>query len=122
MNKINLLIIGSVFLTGCSIFSKPEPILETRYVERPLLNISSPSPVKPLPVEFIIITESNVEEVWQRLRDKKVDVVLFGLTDKGYENISVNFAELKRYLLEQKQIIQKYKEYYETPLTNQFDD
>lgn len=115
MKKLLLILLSSSLLAGCGIFAKKEPIVEVRYVEKPVLNISPPAPVEPRDVDFIVITESNVDEVWQRLRDRNIDVVLFGLTDKGYENISVNLAELLRYINEQNQIISKYREYYETP-------
>jgi len=38
---------------------------------------------------------------------------LFGLTDDGYESLSVTMAELRNHIAAQRQIIIKYKEYYE---------
>jgi hypothetical protein len=38
---------------------------------------------------------------------------LFALTDKGYEKLSLNFADIRNKLAEQRQIILSYKDYYE---------
>ena len=35
------------------------------------------------------------------------------LTDKGYEALSVNYADLRKHILAQNEIIIQYKEYYE---------
>jgi hypothetical protein len=60
-----------------------------------------------------LITPQNAEEVWAKLREKNADLVLFGLTDDGYEELSMTMAELRNYIAAQRQVIIKYKEYYE---------
>ena len=64
-------------------------------------------------VSWILITPNNAEKVWADLEKKKYDIVLFGLTDKGYENLSVNIAKIKQMVLQQKSVIAAYKNYYE---------
>ena len=59
------------------------------------------------------MTPDNVEDVFAKLKDKKIDLVLFGLTDEGYEELSITMAEIRNYIKSQKTIIIKYKEYYE---------
>ena len=39
---------------------------------------------------------------------------LFALTDKGYEKLALNFADIRNKLAEQRQIILSYKDYYES--------
>jgi hypothetical protein len=60
-----------------------------------------------------LITPANAEKVFSELKEKNVDLVLFGLTDDGYESLSVTMAELRNYIAAQRQIIIKYREYYE---------
>ena len=39
--------------------------------------------------------------------------MLFALTDKGYQALSINYADLRKHILAQDQIIIQYKNYYE---------
>lgn len=64
-------------------------------------------------VEWILITPENAEHVWQDLEKKNYDIVLFGLTDRGYESLSVNTAKLKQIVIQQQAVIAAYKRYYE---------
>ena len=54
-----------------------------------------------------------MEEVWKKLKDNKKDIVLFGLTDEGYQSLSVNLTKLRNIIEQQRIILFKYKEYYE---------
>ena len=85
--------------------------------ERIRLNLPDPSPIKSREVEWVIITPQNAEQIWKELKEKNVDVVLLGLTDDGYETLAVTIAELRNYIAQQRQIIIKYKEYYEPAQT-----
>jgi hypothetical protein len=42
-------------------------------------------------------------------------MVLFGLTSDGYQQLSMTIAEMRSFIATQRQIIIKYREYYETP-------
>ena len=113
---ISLLLASS--LTGCASFSlfgeKVKPIeIQTKAVERTRLDIPFPNPVTAKPIEWIIITPENAEQVWAKLKDANADIVLLGLTDNGYEQLAVTIAELRNMIATQRQIIIKYKEYYE---------
>ena len=61
----------------------------------------------------MLITPENAEKVWADLEKKKYDIVLFGLTHKGYENLSVNLAKIKQMVLQQKAVIAAYRNYYD---------
>tara|TARA_B100000902_G_C27218579_1_gene868368 strand:+ start:617 stop:838 length:222 start_codon:yes stop_codon:yes gene_type:complete len=65
-------------------------------------------------VEWIIITKDNAEEVFEMIKNEKNgDYALFAVTDKGYEKLALNMADIRNKLAEQRQIILSYKEYYE---------
>ena len=65
------------------------------------------------PFEWTVITKENAAEVFKRLEDNKDTVVLFGLTDDGYQQLSMTIAEMRTLIATQREIIIKYKEYYE---------
>jgi len=113
----SLLLVASL-LSGCASFSlfgdRVKPVeIQTKAVERTRLNLPDPAPLKSNPVEWILITPANAEQVFAQLKEKNADLVLFGLTDDGYESLSVTIAELRNYIAAQRQIIIKYREYYE---------
>ena len=110
--RIILIILLAITLTSCTFGEKKIKIFQ---VEEPRakLNLDSPSPLTLDDLRWIIITSKNAEEVFQRLEAEGFDPVLFGLTDKDYETIAKNFAQIRSYLKEQNAILEKYKEYYE---------
>lgn len=111
---ISLLLVIS--LSGCSVFNwksvKPVEV-QTKAVERTRLNLSDPSPLKLDPVKWVLITPENAETIWEDLKEKKIDLVLFALTDDGYEQLAVTMLEIRQYIEQQKAVLIRYREYYE---------
>ena len=93
---------------------KVKPIeVQTKAVERTRLNLPDPKPIQPMAPKWYVVTPDNIDEVWKELKDNNADVVLFAITDDGYEQLAITMAELRNYIKSQKDIILKYKEYYE---------
>lgn len=102
-------------------WKRPEAIeIKTKAEERIRLDLPDPPPLTSREIKWVIITKDNAEQVFKDLESKGVDVVLFGLTDDGYEQLALTMAEIRNYIATQKTIIIKYKEYYEPkkPQTN----
>lgn len=105
-------------ISGCSFLPKwgtdVKPLeVKTVAVDKTPLNLPELTPLQSKEVQWVIITPDNAEQVWNKLREKKVDLVLIGLTDDGYETLAVTMAELRNYIAQQRAVIVKYKEYYE---------
>lgn len=88
--------------------------VKTSEQEKIKLELSAPDPISMKKVNWYVITKENSDSVFQNLKNKNKDLVLFGLTDDNYKNLSLNMAELKKYIIEQKVIIKGYVEYYES--------
>ena len=58
------------------------------------------------------VTEENIEEVFAELQRTGRPIVLFGLTDKGYAHLGLNFSDIRAYIEQQKAIIAAYEGYY----------
>lgn len=120
-NRLQILIISLLLLSlqGCASFSlfgdnDVTPIeIKSVAVERTPLNLPNPTQLSPRAPKWYVVTPENAEEVFAKLKNKKIDLVLFGLTDEGYEELSITMAEIRNYIKSQKTIIIKYKEYYE---------
>jgi len=72
-----------------------------------------PDPLKTKPIEWVVITPDNAEEVFKSLEQKGHEPVLFALTDDGYQQLALTIADLRNLINTQRNIIIKYKEYYE---------
>ena len=70
-------------------------------------------------MRWIIITSENAEEVFKRLEEEGIDPVLFGLTDKDFQLIAKNFAQIRAHLKVTNDLLDKYKEYYEKEDTDE---
>lgn len=111
-----LILLTPLLISGCSGFGfkKPDPIeIRTKAEERIKLNLADPPPLQSRDIKWIIITKENYEQVFKELEGKNVDIVLFGLTDEGYEQLALTMAELRNFIATQRSIILKYKDYYE---------
>lgn len=116
---ISLLAVSSL-LSGCFSFpkfgsSKPvEPIeIKTVPVEKTPLALENPQPLRLKPIDWVVVTPQNWEEVFKQMQSKEQNLVLFGLTSDGYQTLAVTIAELRNLINTQRIIIEKYKEYYE---------
>jgi hypothetical protein len=74
-------------------------------------------PLKAREMQWFVMTPQNAEEVWAKLKEKNVDLVVFALTDDGYQELAMTMAEVRNYIASQRAIIIKYKEYYEPAKT-----
>ena len=81
---------------------------------RAQLNLEKPTPLQLEELQWIIITSDNADEVFKKLEEKGIDPVLWGLTDKDFELLAKNFARIRNQLKITNDLLDKYKEYYET--------
>ena len=112
--QIILMVIGVMMLGGCA--SKPtikQIEVTTTAVEKLPLSLPNPAPLEMQEVEWMIVTEDNIDEAWQLLKDKNEGVALFALRHGDYERLALNIKEIRALLGEYIVILQKYKEYYE---------
>ena len=114
-NVLGLLIL-TMFLTNCSGVKQLSIFKEE--VKRQDLNLDKPSPLVLERIKWHIITSENAEEVFAKLEAEGIDPVLFGLTDKDFQLIAKNFAQIRNQLKVTNELLDKYKEYYEGDLEN----
>ena len=104
-------ILIAVFLNGCSSVQKLD-IFKTD-VKREPLALTLPPPIKVEELKWYIINSKNAFEVLDKIKKGGDDPVVFGLTDEGYESLTKNFAQIRAYIIKQREIIKKYQDYYE---------
>jgi hypothetical protein len=106
------LIMTIILVSGCS--SMPQRIeVSAKPVDKPQLILPDAQKLNLRDVEFVLITRENAEEVFAELERSRKDPVLIGLTDDGYETLSLNLSDVMALLQQQKAIIAAYKRYYQ---------
>jgi hypothetical protein len=116
MKSIIAIIIAASMLQGCALlgWKALEGIeIKKKAVDRTPLNLADPQPLKPTAPQWRVITPENQAQVFAELKSKNIDQVLFALTDDGYEELSVDIAQIRALIAQQRDIIVKYREYYE---------
>ena len=109
-----LLLALVLFLTGCSMTPKVKEIaITTTATEKLPLSLPDPQALELQEVEWIIVTEENIEEVWQLLRDKNEGVALFALRHGDYERLALNIKDIRATIGEYVVVLKQYREYYE---------
>lgn len=100
MKRILLLLLVALTLstfTGCA---SVKPVEVRTICEQKLpLNMQDPDEIKLYDTDFNLV---------------EVDGTLYyGLTQSNFNNLSKNIAEIKKYMISQKEIINSYRQYYE---------
>ena len=102
-----------LLLSGCSIGGEKK--IKLFQIEKPREKLDYPMPtaLELEQIKWIIITSENAEEVFAKLEAAGIDPVLFGITDKDYQVLARNFAQIRQKLQETNNLLEEYKKYYE---------
>ena len=102
-----------ILLTGCSIGGEKK--IKRFSVEKPRekLNYPMPTAIQMEEIKWIIITSENAQQVFAKLEEAGIDPVLFGITDKDFQVLARNFAQIRQKLQETNNLLEEYKKYYE---------
>ena len=110
---LSLLLATSLLISGCSgIWSKPEKevVVQTKILEKNIPIMPRPKGVKLHDVRIYVVSPSeNFEEFKKQFEAKNGGDSYVAISIKDYENLSDNFAELRRYIEQQKAIIVYYE-------------
>ena len=106
------MLILTTLLTSCAGVKTLE--IFKKEVPREKLNLDKPTPLEMEEIYWHIITSENAEEVFAKLEKDGIDPVLFGLTDKDFEMLAKNFAKIRNQLMQTNELLDQYKEYYES--------
>ena len=110
--RLSLLLI-SVAVSGCS-WIGPKPVQPVKIVKvevpAPVYHPVLPEKIAPLEVEWKVLTPAVMKEYVGDLDEGEAPVnVWYATSTKGYENLSANMAEVKRYIRQMLNIVEYYK-------------
>ena len=113
-----LLFLTLLLVSGCSILGSSRDIPEVKPVEvvtvvkqAPTYHPPLPNQIDPVPVEWTVLNPELMQEYLDDLNEGNAPTnAWYALTTKGYENLSTNMAEVKRYLRQVLSILKYYRE------------
>ncbi len=111
-----LVLMGALILVGCGA-PTPEPatkpvVIQSQPVERPPFNPPPVDPYQPRNVDWMVVNPQNIDVIFEQMQDRGEPMVLFAVTENGYENIAINSREALRVIMQQQSVINGYREYY----------
>ena len=111
-------LLSLLLLSSCS--WKPEKEIVTKVeVYKPTIQVvPRPKVLSLKDANIVVITEKNLQEVIQRVKDMQGNFVVYALDPKSFEALAINMEEIKLYIEEQNKIIL----YYEKSVTEELDN
>ena len=115
MAQLRYLLIWSLIWLGssCSLLNRQpeEKIVTVTKIIQPIIPVvERPKQLDLSDVDWYVVTERNMEEFLGKFEKDNGDIVFMAISVRGYENISLNLADLRRYILQQKEIIIYYED------------
>lgn len=110
-----LLILLPLILVACG----SQPTL----ISRPVIHERAPfvppaiTPAAQQPIEWVVVTRDNSQDKFRELESRTGSSTVFALSPQGYQNLSLNVAELRRYIEQQNSVISAMRKYYEEPVS-----
>ena len=114
MNSKLILVSSLLLLTSGCASVEPQVVLKTDYVVKDIPIQPRPKPLNLHRVKWYAVTPENMEEFLARFEEESGINVFFAVSVPDYENMSLNVAELRRYINQQKALIIYYEESIET--------
>ena len=116
MKKLVLYLVPLVILLSSCSWTPEKEIVTVETIIKPTIAIAQ----KPRPVEFgelkvKVITEANVQEVIQEMKESQGQFLVYALDPVTFKNLAIGIEEIKRYIEQQKDIII----YYEKAVTDE---
>ena len=108
-----------LMLTGClGRTSEPIVITQPKFVKQNIPLQARPKQLQLTDVRWYVVSESNLDEFLGKFKEEEGLLAFMAISAQGYENLAMDIADMRRYILQQKDIIL----YYEDSLDNAPDD
>lgn len=113
MMKVKTIISCLLFITNCSMMPTAKPVEVVTIAEPvPLYHPPLPLEVGLVDIDWEILTPDLMKEYLEDYENGSAPAIAYySLTTKEYENLSMNMAEIKRYLRDTLSIVKYYRDY-----------
>ena len=108
--KVSSLLLLSLIVSSCTSWPKFTQIeVQTVEVERNIPIQNRPRQLNLSNITWYVVTKENFEEFKKRYEKENGMFLFYVISVRDYETLSLNMAEIKRYIEQQKQIIIYYE-------------
>ena len=108
--KVSSLLLLSLIVSSCASWPKLTQIeVQTVEVERNIPIQNRPRQLNLSNITWYVVTKENFEEFKKRYEKENGMFLFYVISVRDYETLSLNMAEIKRYIEQQKQIIIYYE-------------
>ena len=108
--KASSLLLLSLIVSSCASWPKLTQIeVQTVEVERNIPIQNRPQQLNLSDITWYVVTKENFEEFKKRYEKENGMFLFYVISVKDYEALSLNMAEIRRYIEQQKQIIIYYE-------------
>jgi hypothetical protein len=119
--SVLILLTLTISLSACSRTPReleytPQPI------DRPELILPVSEELRLSKIDWIIITPDNATEEFDKIKASGKPVVVYALTNSGYEALALDMSKILKKLSEQNAIIVAYEDYYSNGDENDIPD
>ena len=115
LHKIFLTSFALILLSSCGKTPEPTVITQTEYVRQNIPIQPRPAQVELVDVKWYVVTSDNIDEFLEQFEKDNGSVAFMAISVRGYENLSLNVQDLRRYILQQQQIIIYYENAAQEP-------
>lgn len=109
LHKIFLISFALILLSNCTKPVEPTVVTQTEYIQKTIPIQARPAPVELIDVKWHVVTQDNLEEFLADFEKENGFIAFMVVSVQGYENMSMNVQELRRYILQQQATIVYYE-------------
>lgn len=109
--KVSSLLLLSLALSSCGSWPQLKQIeVKTVEIERNVPIQNRPRQLDLSSVKWYVVTEENFEEFKKRFTAENGGFLFYAISIRDYETLTLNMADIKRYIEQQKNIIVYYED------------
>ena len=114
---IPFLILLSLLLSSCSLIPEKEIITKVEIYKPTIDIVPRPEQLTLQDANIVVITEKNIKDVIERVKNAQGTFVVYALDPKSFEALAINMEQIKLYIESQNKIIL----YYEKSVAEELD-
>lgn len=114
---VPFLVLSSLLLSSCSILPEKEVVTKVEIFKPTIDIVDRPEQLSLTDANIVVITEKNIKEVIERVKNAQGTFVVYALDPKSFEALAINMEQIKLYIEQQNKIIL----YYEKAVTEELD-
>ena len=98
-------------LMGCSSrTSEPIVVTQPQIIKQNVQIQARPKQLQLAGVKWYVVSETNLDEFLEKFKEEEGLLAFVAISAQGYENLALTIADMRRYILQQKDIILYYEE------------